>query len=89
MTSQVFESSLLTPAGRKAAEAVFVGKDVGMERLLNLLGEMQEQLQQLRDNSAVITDEELYDFWIETSPTFGCADPVGFARAVLARWGNP
>jgi hypothetical protein len=34
------------------------------------------------------TDEELYDYWISTSPEFGCADPVGFARAVLARWGN-
>ena len=35
-----------------------------------------------------LTDEELYDYWISTSPEFGCADPVGFARAVLARWGN-
>jgi hypothetical protein len=34
------------------------------------------------------TDEELYDYWISTSPQFGCADPVGFARAVLERWGN-
>jgi hypothetical protein len=34
------------------------------------------------------TEEELYDYWISTSPEFGCADPVGFARAVLARWGN-
>jgi hypothetical protein len=34
------------------------------------------------------TDEELYDYWISTSPEFGCADPVGFARAVIARWGN-
>ncbi len=34
------------------------------------------------------TDEELYDYWISTSPEFGCADPVGFARAVLARWGK-
>lgn len=34
------------------------------------------------------TDEELYDYWISTSPEFGCADPIGFARAVLARWGN-
>ncbi len=34
------------------------------------------------------TDEELYDYWISTSPEFGCADPVGYARAVLARWGN-
>jgi hypothetical protein len=34
------------------------------------------------------TDEELYDYWISTSPEFGCADPVGFARAVLARWGR-
>ena len=33
-------------------------------------------------------DEDLYDYWISTSPEFGCADPVGFARAVLARWGN-
>ena len=33
------------------------------------------------------TDEELYDYWISTSPQFGCADPVGFARAVLERWG--
>jgi hypothetical protein len=35
------------------------------------------------------TDEELYNYWISTSPEFGCADPVGFARAVLARWGRP
>ena len=35
------------------------------------------------------SDEELYDYWISTSPEFGCADPVGYARAVLARWGNP
>jgi hypothetical protein len=34
------------------------------------------------------TDEELYDYWISTSPQFGCADPVGFARAVLERWGH-
>ena len=34
------------------------------------------------------TDEELYDYWISTSPQFGCADPVGIARAVLERWGN-
>ena len=34
------------------------------------------------------TDQELYDYWIGTSPEFGCADPVGFARAVLARWGT-
>jgi hypothetical protein len=34
------------------------------------------------------TDEELYDYWISTSPQFGCADPVGFARAVLERWGK-
>jgi hypothetical protein len=33
-------------------------------------------------------DEELYDYWISTSPQFGCADPVGFARAVLERWGH-
>lgn len=33
------------------------------------------------------TDEELYEYWISTSPQFGCADPVGFARAVLERWG--
>jgi hypothetical protein len=32
------------------------------------------------------SDQELYDYWISTSPEFGCADPVGFARAVLARW---
>ena len=35
------------------------------------------------------TDQELYDYWISTSPEFGCADPVGFARAVLIRWGTP
>jgi hypothetical protein len=35
------------------------------------------------------TDQELYDYWISTSPEFGCADPVGFARAALARWGRP
>jgi hypothetical protein len=35
------------------------------------------------------SDEELYDYWISTSPEFGCADPVGFARAILARWGRP
>jgi hypothetical protein len=34
------------------------------------------------------TDEEVYDYWISTSPEFGCADPVGFARAVLARYGG-
>jgi hypothetical protein len=34
------------------------------------------------------TDDELYDYWISTSPQFGCADPVGFARAVLERWGK-
>ena len=34
------------------------------------------------------TDEELYNYWILTSPQFGCADPVGFARAVIERWGN-
>jgi len=28
------------------------------------------------------TDEELYDYWISTSPQFGCA------RAVLERWGK-
>ena len=33
------------------------------------------------------TDEELYEYWISTSPQFGCADPVGFARAALERWG--
>ncbi len=35
------------------------------------------------------SDEELYDYWISTSPRFGCADPVGFARAVLQRYGRP
>jgi len=35
------------------------------------------------------SNQELYDYWIGTSPEFGCADPVGFARAVLARWGRP
>lgn len=35
------------------------------------------------------SDQELYDYWIATSPELGCADPVGFARAVLARWGRP
>ena len=35
------------------------------------------------------SDQELYDYWISTSPEFGCADPVGFARAVLARYGRP
>ncbi len=54
MNSNVLKSSLLTPAGRKVAEAVCLEKHVGIERLFNLLGEMQEQLQQLRDNSAVI-----------------------------------
>ena len=34
------------------------------------------------------TDEELYEYWISTSPQFGCADPVGFAHAVLERWGH-
>ena len=34
------------------------------------------------------TDEELYEYWISTSPQFGCADPVGFARAALERWGK-
>jgi hypothetical protein len=34
------------------------------------------------------TDQELYDYWISTSPKFGCSDPVGFARAVLARYGS-
>lgn len=34
-------------------------------------------------------DQELYDYWISTSPEFGCADPVGYARSVLARWGTP
>lgn len=34
------------------------------------------------------TDQELYDYWVSTSPEFGCADPVGFARAVLDRWGT-
>ena len=32
------------------------------------------------------TDEELYEYWISTSPQFGCADPVGFVRAALERW---
>ena len=54
VNSNVLKSSLLTPAGRKVAEAVCLEKHVGIERLFNLLGEMQEQLQQLRDNSAVI-----------------------------------
>ena len=36
-----------------------------------------------------LSDQELYDYWIGTSPEFGCADPVGFARAVLARYGRP
>lgn len=54
VNSNVLKSSLLTPAGRKVAEAVCLDKHVGIERLFNLLGEMQEQLQQLRDNSAVI-----------------------------------
>jgi hypothetical protein len=35
------------------------------------------------------SNQELYDYWISTSPEFGCADPVGFARAVLTRWGRP
>ena len=34
------------------------------------------------------TDDELYEYWISTSPEFGCADPVGFSRAVLERWGK-
>ena len=34
------------------------------------------------------TDDELYEYWISTSPQFGCADPVGFARAALERWGH-
>ena len=34
------------------------------------------------------TDQELYDYWISTSPKFGCADPVGFARAVLEKYGS-
>jgi hypothetical protein len=54
VNSSVLKSSLLTPAGRKVAEAVCLEKHVGIERLFNLLGEMQEQLQQLRDNSAAI-----------------------------------
>lgn len=40
------------------------------------------------DAAAKPTDQELYDYWISTSPEFGCADPVGFARAVLDRWGT-
>ena len=39
------------------AEAVCLDKHVGIERLFNLLGEMQEQLQQLRDNSGVIPED--------------------------------
>ena len=35
------------------------------------------------------SDQDLYDYWVSTSPEFGCADPVGFARAVLARWSHP
>ena len=34
------------------------------------------------------SDQDLYDYWIYTSSKFGCADPVGFARAVLAVWGG-
>ena len=34
------------------------------------------------------SDEELYDYWLSTSPELGC-DAVRFALAVLARWGNP
>ena len=34
------------------------------------------------------TDEKLYEYWISTSPQFGCANPIGFGRAVLERWGK-
>jgi hypothetical protein len=65
-----------------------------------LLTRAAELLERLSDGPAVQSrkpasvatepsDEEMYDYWISTSPEFGCADPVGFARAVLARWGTP
>jgi hypothetical protein len=45
MNHPLRDSSLLTPAGRKIAEAVCLDRNVSIERLFNLLGKMQEQLE--------------------------------------------
>jgi hypothetical protein len=55
MNHPVLKSSVLTPAGRKIAEAVCLDRagfeaqhaklNVSIERLFNLLGKMQEQLE--------------------------------------------
>ena len=61
----------------------------GMEkhRWANKLTCAADLLSRLAEPEPVPEDQELYDYWISTSPEFGCADPVGYARAVLARWG--
>ncbi len=50
MNHPVLKSSLLTPAGRKIAEAVCLDRNVSIERLFNLLGKMQEQLEDEADD---------------------------------------
>lgn len=59
MNHPVLKSSLLTPAGRKIAEAVCLDRNVSIERLFNLLGKMQEQLDAaLEDESALDDDRD-------------------------------
>jgi len=63
-----------------------IGKE-GYDRSHPLAAEARAALTQPAPQGP--SDEELYDYWIDTSPEFGCADSVGFARAVLARYGTP
>jgi hypothetical protein len=57
MNHPVLKSSLLTPAGRKIAEAVCLARNVSIERLFNLLGKMQEQLDAETEDDAAIDDD--------------------------------
>ena len=82
------------PADGEVAELVADLREIGgilcgMEkhRWANKLTCAADLLSRLAEPEPVPEDQELYDYWISTSPEFGCADPVGYARAVLARWG--
>jgi len=57
MNHPIFKSDLLTPAGRKIAEAVCLDRNVSIERLFNLLGKMQEQLDAETEDDAAIDDD--------------------------------
>lgn len=86
-------------AALRAAAVVVMPDPMGSRSRLLLIAAELERVDgpdvQSREPASIVTDTrsptdlELYEYWVDTSPKFGCADPVGFARAVLARWGNP